>query len=119
MGNAANFTVIRDNWTDLLEGANFDVQSTVDTARHTVLTFMLNNASSADVGVVIKINGRQVWHWNYSSKKVQMYQEVIGEDVIHAGTNTIKCEVTLKEHGGLDFSAIALSDIVLWYRVNV
>ena len=120
MGNAANFTVIRDAWTTgLNEGVDFEVSSTIDTARKTVLTFMLDNFSHGDVGIVIRINGKKVWNWSYTSEQVQMYQEVIEEGVIRAGTNRINCEQSLNDDGSLDFAGFQFSDIVLWYRVNV
>ena len=120
MGNAANFTVIRDDWTTgFNEGVDFTVQSTIDNDRKTVLNFMLDNFSNADVGIVIRINGTKVWSWNFTSPQVRMFQEVIKEGVIRPGTNRINVEQTLKEDGSLDFAGFRFSDVVLWYRVNV
>ena len=120
MGNAANFTVIRDAWTTgLNEGVDFEVSSTIDTARKTVLTFMLDNFSNADASIVIRINGKKVWDWSYTSEQKRMYQEVIEEGVIRAGTNRINCEQSLNEDGSLGFAGFQFSDVVLWYRVNV
>ena len=120
MGNVANFTVIRDAWNqDLYDGVDFEVQSAIDTDRRAVLTFMLHNYSEGDATVTLRINGKKVWTWSFSEDKTRFYQEVLAADVIHPGTNRINCEVYRNDDGRFDFAAAELSDIVLWYRVNI
>ena len=120
MGNAANFTVIRDAWTtDLNEGVDFTVQSTLDTSRSSVLSFIVDNFSHGDASVAIRINGKKVWNWSFTSRQVRMFQEVIGNDVLRPGTNRIHVEMHRNESGSLDFAGFQFSDVVLWYRVNI
>ena len=120
MGNAANFTVIRDAWTDdLTDGADFSISSSIDQDRRPVMTFMVKNQSGGDATLAIRINGKKVWDWHYTQQATRCYQEVLETDVLRPGDNRINVEIDLTSDGDFDYAAFTLSDIVVWYRVNI
>ena len=122
MGNVANFSVVRDAWTHeaLSNGIDFDVPSTIDLDKRSVLSFMLNVYVEGDMSINLRINGTKVWNWTFENyKRWGLYQEVVAKGVVRPGTNTISFDADLTSGGSFDFGSVEFSDIVVWWRADI
>ncbi len=119
MANVANFAVVRDVWTstELEEGIDFEIPSTIDRGKRSLLTFMLRVHTDGVLRITLRINGKKVWTWvleDYDGWGA--YQEVVDDGVLHPGTNTVSFDFDADAGGAFDYTAIFFSDMVVWWR---
>ncbi len=117
MARVADYSIIADGWIveSTHDTINFDVPSTIDAGSHSILGFMLQVKNLGDISLSVRLNGAQVWIWNYSDGAREGYfQEVIAAGVVKPGANALSFE---SSSGDLRF--VQLSDIVLWWQANI
>ena len=119
MARIADYTIVTDAWViqanqDTLE---FEVPSNLNVSSRAILGFMLDVDNNGELTLKIRLNGHEVWSWHYSDESrhpVRYFQEVIGGNVLRAGTNVFSFDVSSDE---LNF--VQISDAVIWIQVNV
>jgi len=119
MPRVADYSIISDGWVagpdnDQIE---FTVASNVDPGSRSILGFMLDVKNNDDLTIKIRINGSEVWKWNYSGSSdhpVRYFQEVVGAGIVKPGTNVFSIDTSSG-----DKHYVGLSDIVIWWQANI
>jgi hypothetical protein len=119
MARIADYTIITDAWViqadqDTIE---FPVPDNINLGARSILGFMLDVDNVGELRIKMRLNGHEVWSWHYSDGSqypVRFFQEVIGANVLKAGTNVLSFDGASGEKW---FAQI--SDAVLWVQVNI
>jgi hypothetical protein len=117
MARVADYSIIADGWTveAQTDTITFQVPSTVDAGSRSILGFMLQVDNLDDLTLSLRLNGVQVWTWNWpDGNRIRFFQEVIAAGVIKPGANVFSFESSSG-----DFSFVQLSDIVVWWQANI
>lgn len=117
MARVADYSIIADGWVVEFnqDTINFSVPSNVDAGSRCVLGFMLHVDNLDDLFLKLRLNGTEVWNWNYSSDdRIQFFQEVVAAGVLKPGNNVFSFDSSSG-----DFSLVELSDIVIWWQANI
>lgn len=118
MARVADYSIVADGW--VWEGTQttikFEVPSNVDAGSRSILGFMLQTDSVDGVTLTLRLNGTQVWDWNYADGggRVGYFQEVIAAGVVKPGTNVFSFHCSSD-----DARFVQLSDIVVWWQANI
>ncbi|MEO3757831.1 hypothetical protein ABGB19_06005 [Mycobacterium sp. B14F4] len=119
MARVADYVIIRDTWKLDMGGTNpitFTLPDNVHIGSRSVLNFMFDVDTSGDMILEILINGTQVWNWKASGAQeppIRCIQEVVRADILKPGENIFQW------HTAGTWRATLLSDIVLWFQVNI
>lgn len=119
MGNRANFRVVADSWKhdDLRNGIDFEIPSTIDSSKKSLLSFMLDVTVNGSVKFSLRINGKKVWTGNFENVwRWSNFQEALEASDLRVGTNTVSFEYESSSNGDFDYSSVRFSDIVIWWR---
>ena len=119
MARIADYTIITDAW--VIEGnqdtIEFAIPSNLNVSSSSILGFMFKLNSTDGVTIKFRLNGIEVWSWNFSDGSdlpTRYFQEVVGGNVLRPGTNVFSMQ---SSSGGKTFMQI--SDAVLWIQVNI
>ena len=117
MAQAADFVIVSDPWVvqGVQDTINFSVPSNIDPRSRSVIGFLLEVDNADDTTMTLRMNGTKIWHWTYGDgARVQFFQEVLNAGVVKAGANVFSFDSSSG-----DFRFVQLSDIVVWFRVNI
>ena len=118
MTRVADYSIVADGWVveTAQDTRTFDVPSNIDVGSRSVLSFMLQAEHSDDMSLTVRLNGIEVWNWNYTgdSRHVQFFQEVVAAGVVKPGKNTLSFDSSSGET-----PYVALSDIVVLLQANI
>ena len=117
MPRVADYSVISDHW--VLERdkdtITFFVPSNIDAGSRSVLTFMLHTGTYDKTTLVLRMNGTEVWTWNFPhGERVSFFQEVIPDGVVKPGENVFSFDSS----SGVA-RMVRLSDVVVWWQANI
>ena len=122
MPTVADYSILTDNWWT--EGVSpnpieFTIPHNINKDSRCILGFMFGHWNDGDMTVTIRLNSVTVWHWSWSSNDTasrKYWQEVIPKGLAVPGTNRL----TIDSDGGSDdFRWVAVSDVVLWWQVDI
>jgi hypothetical protein len=110
----ADYTIITDSWNASFE-IEFTIPESFEPGNRCVLTFMIATRGIEDVVVRMRLNGNEVWVWDFGEDDPppQCFQEVIKTGVVRAGKNVLSFDPLTGP------TALKLSDVVLWWQANV
>jgi hypothetical protein len=119
MARIADYTIITDAWVihadqDTIE---FQIPDNLNVPSRSILGFMLKVNNSEELSIRFRLNGTEVWSWHYSDGSdlpTRYFQEVIGGNVLRAGTNVFSMDGSSGDKWFMQ-----ISDAVLWIQVNV
>lgn len=116
MARVADYSIIADGW--VLERdkdtIDFEVPSNIDAGSRSILGFMLLHDSEDEMSLTLRMNGTEVWEYNFSSgRRLRSFLEVIGAGIVKPGKNVF----SFQSSGG--YTMVKLSDIVVWWQANI
>ncbi|HEY7411285.1 MAG TPA: hypothetical protein VII13_11110 [Vicinamibacteria bacterium] len=118
MPRVADYSILADSWWT--EGhspdpISFNVPNNVDPDSRSILSFVLHVWSADDMSLKIRLNGVEVWNWNFSDgERLRFYQEVVPKGLVRAGTNNL----SIDSSSG-DYRMVKVSDVVIWWQANI
>jgi hypothetical protein len=119
MTKAASYAIVTDSWVieALQTTISFTVPSNIAADSRSVIGFMLKTDHLDAMTLKLRMNGTEIWNWSWSGGSddpAQFFQEVIGAGVVKPGANVFSFD---SSSGDARF--LELSDIVVWFQVNI
>ena len=119
MTKAASYAIVTDSWVieSLQTTISFTVPSNIAADSRSVIGFMLKTDHLDAMTLKLRVNGTEIWNWSWSGGSddpAQFFQEVIGAGVVKPGANVFSFD---SSSGDARF--LELSDIVVWFQVNI
>src|SRR5262245_17366074 len=121
MPQVADYSIVADGW--VLESGqagkseiSFQVPSNVSSDARSILGFMLRVWHADDMHLRLRVNGTEVWDWNWSGEgtHLQFFQEVIPAGLVKPGANVLSFDSSSG-----DFRQVKLSDVVVWWQASI